>query len=84
LDLSENGVKVAGIDSYVGELRRFSIQVRWLENEIIESQFVAECRWKQTQQNDGTSLAGFRITDISSKDRLQLQDIMQLVALCDG
>ena len=84
LDLSKNGLKVAGIESYVGESRRFSIQVKWLENEVIESRFIAECRWEQGQPNDGSRLAGFRITDISPNDRRQLQDIIQLFALCDG
>ena len=83
VDISEEGFQVTGMKSQVGESRRFGIQINWLENEVIESQFVAECRWEHDQQNDGSPLAGFQITNISPDNRRKLKNIIELVALCD-
>ena len=71
-DISELGIRLSPIDTFVGDIREFRINPKFLEDVgIIE--FTAECRWVNGSQ------AGFKITLISPSNMRELQKFIRLM-----
>ena len=77
-DITERGVGVAGIQATPGDIRTFIVSPdEFLE--ITPFVFKCECRWSGRQEPEGTSLAGFKITDISPDNLDALQKVVELL-----
>jgi hypothetical protein len=77
LDLSEKGVRIAGLSATVGETRALIVRFRRSE-EREPFVFNAICRWVSGNRGDsGECVAGFEITDISQEDVAMLRDLIE-------
>lgn len=83
-DISEKGLRVAGIDARVGETRTFQIPIEMcMQAEPLL--ILAECKWTKTRGKIREYVvAGFEITDLSAKDRNTLQNFMSVLLLSDS
>jgi hypothetical protein len=77
-DLSESGLRVAGIQAQIGRSVSLSLPLK----EIASSgplEFNAVCRWTETQgKAKKYPVAGFEITDISETAKGQLRELVNL------
>lgn len=83
LDLTEQGCKVRGIECQVGEKRRFRVEAEGYPGDALDCSFAALCRWGKWEQDEGSYVAGFEITDLSAKDRKNLQGVIRLLTIAD-
>lgn len=78
-DISEKGLQILGIDTYMGETRTFVVQGYAFED-IQSFSFDAECRWTKAEEEDSFSRAGFEITDISEDGLRALRTLLSKLA----
>ena len=81
-DISELGVGAAGIEANVGDVKTLVI----LGDELglfSSFQFEGHCRWRVTDQTDGTCLTAFAISKISDADSKQLGKLVRLTTLSE-
>jgi hypothetical protein len=80
-DVSEIGLRVAGIESSVGQVKTFQIPVNvFMQTDPVF--MVAECKWVELRgKNKELFVAGFEIIDLSDKDRKALRQFMGLLVL---
>jgi PilZ domain len=83
-DISENGMRVAGIDASVGQARTFQIPIdMFMQAEPLL--VIAECKWAKPK---GTLkeyvVAGFEIIDLPANDRNTLQNFMSVLLLSES
>ncbi len=83
LDLTEEGCRVRGIKCQVGETRRFRVEAEGYPGDALDCSFAAQCRWGNWDQSEGSYVAGFEITDLSRRDRNNLQSVIRLLTICD-
>jgi uncharacterized protein (DUF433 family) len=79
-DITEKELAVRGIEASVGELKTLAI----LGDEIgmIDPfELRAECCWVESEETEGQSVAGFRITGISDQDLRRLQELINFLDL---
>jgi PilZ domain len=80
-DISEKGMRVAGIDASVGQARTFQIPVEMFMK-ADRLLIVAECKWSKPK---GTLkeyvVAGFEIIDLPANDRNTLQNFITFLLL---
>jgi uncharacterized protein (DUF433 family) len=79
-DITEQGLGVEGMDSSVGDVKTFLIS----PDEFLDiSPFVfkAECRWHKDQELDGSTVAGFKIVDISPDNLAAMRKLLGLLVL---
>lgn len=83
-DISENGIRVAGMSSKVGDSRTFSLPIEDpLESDPLE--FEAVCRWSEEKgRRKKYMVNGFEITSISEEARQRLLVLIELLRLHDG
>jgi hypothetical protein len=83
-DISENGMRVAGIDASVGQARTFQIPIdMFMQADPLL--IVAECKWakpKGTMKQYG--VAGFEILDLPANDRNTLQNFITFLLLSES
>ncbi|MGB6067037.1 MAG: PilZ domain-containing protein [Desulfomonilaceae bacterium] len=83
-DISEIGVRVAGIDTRVGEAKTFQIPI----DMFIRSDpllIIAECKWaKPKGKMREYVVAGFEIMDLSETDRNALQNFVSVLLLSES
>lgn len=83
-DLSENGLRIAGIEARPGQAKTFQIPINTFMN-ADPVLVVAECRWVETTGKDNEyNLAGFEIIDISDTDRQSLRNFMKFLLLSES
>jgi len=77
-DISENGIRVAGIEAEIGETMTLFLPLQELQNaEPVD--FETLCRWSKIKGKSVTySVSGFEITNISPESRTQLGKLMEL------
>ncbi len=75
-DISEYGLRVAGIEARVGEAKTFQIPVSmYVESDPLL--VLAECKWVELRQGGKEYfVAGFEITDVSESDSEVLQNFI--------
>jgi PilZ domain len=80
-DISEKGLRVAGIESRVGQIKTLQIPIDvFIQTDPLR--VVAECKWVETKgKTKGHSVAGFEIMDLSDKERKSIRDFMGLLVL---
>ncbi|MGB6064953.1 MAG: PilZ domain-containing protein [Desulfomonilaceae bacterium] len=80
-DISETGLRVAGIETHVGELKTFQIPID-IFMPADPLMVIAECKWIQTRgRNSHYLVSGFEIRDLSEPDRKSLQKFIKLLLL---
>jgi hypothetical protein len=83
-DISEKGMRVAGIDASVGQARTFQIPID-IFMQADPLLIVAECKWarpKGTMKEYG--VAGFEILDLPANDRNTLQNFITFLLLSES
>ena len=80
-DISEKGLRVAGIESSVGQVKTLQIPIdMFMQTDPLL--IIAECKWVETKgKNKRYPVAGFEIMDLSERDRKVLRDFMGLLVL---
>jgi hypothetical protein len=80
-DISETGLRVAGIESSIGQLKTFQIPIdTFMQADPLL--VVAECKWVKTKgKNSRYPVAGFEIMDLSEKDRKSIREFIKLLLL---
>jgi c-di-GMP-binding flagellar brake protein YcgR len=80
-DISETGLRVAGIESRVGQARTFQIPIdMFMKAEPLL--IIAECKWVELKERKQKYfVAGFEIVDLPPNDRNTLQDFMSVLML---
>lgn len=75
-DISEEGLRVAGIEARVGQPKTFQIPVNmYVESDPLLVQ--AECKWVEIRQGGKEYfVAGFEITDVTEGDSEMLQNFI--------
>jgi PilZ domain len=80
-DISESGLRVAGVNASVGQAKTFQIPVDMLI-EAPPLLIMAECKWVEIKRkNREYSIAGFQIVDLPEKDCKILKDFIKLLFL---
>ena len=83
-DISEKGMRVAGIDASVGQARTFQIPIEMFM-EADPLLIIAECKWTKPK---GTLkeyvVAGFEIIDLPANDRNTLQNFITFLLLSES
>jgi hypothetical protein len=80
-DISESGLRVAGIDATIGQVKTFQIPVDMLI-EAPPLLIIAECQWVETRRkNREYTIAGFKILDLPEIDSIILKDYIKLLFL---
>lgn len=82
LDVTEMGIRVAGMECTVGRRKTFLIQADELGS-LEPFSFDAECRWVRIDPDSNEHIAGFEITGISSNDLEELRKIIQSLSFTD-
>jgi uncharacterized protein (DUF433 family) len=80
-DISEKGLRVAGIESSVGQLKTLQIPIdMFMQTDPLL--VIAECKWVETKgKTKRHPVAGFEIMDLSDRDRKSIRDFMGLLVL---
>jgi hypothetical protein len=80
-DISEKGLRVAGIESSVGQLKTLQIPIdMFMQTDPLL--VIAECKWVETKgKTRPHSVAGFEIMDLSDRDRKSIKDFMGMLVL---
>jgi hypothetical protein len=80
-DISETGMRVAGINCSVGGERTFQLSVdTFMEADPVL--IVAKCQWVKVRgKTTKYATAGFEITDISDDDRMVLKTFVELLSI---
>lgn len=78
-DISEEGLRIVGIESVAGEAKEFVIVAHELFQAVYPIVFDAECRWARLDPNDGWT-AGYRITRISRQSSAELRRIIETIS----
>ena len=83
-DISETGLRVAGIECMVGEAKAFQIPMdMFMQADPLL--VVAECKWVEIQGMHGRySVAGFAIMDLSEMDRMVLCNFIKFLLDSDS
>jgi hypothetical protein len=83
-DVSETGLRVAGIESSVGQARTFQIPVDMFMD-VEPLLVIAECKWVETKgTHKRYRVAGFEIMDLPDKDRLVLRNFIKFLLESDS
>jgi hypothetical protein len=78
-DISESGLRVAGIEAKVGEVMSLAIPLREIAT-IGPVKFEAACRWSERKGTQGNLVvSGFEVTTISEKTRTRLQRLIEFL-----
>jgi uncharacterized protein (DUF433 family) len=80
-DISETGLRVAGIEVTIGQIKTFQIPIdTFMQTDPLL--IVARCVWVKTKgKNRRYPVAGFEITDLSEKDRKSIREFIKLLLL---
>jgi hypothetical protein len=80
-DISEKGLRVAGIESSVGQVKTLQIPVdMFMQTDPLL--VIAECKWAEMKgKTTRHPVAGFEIMDLSERDRKSIKDFMGLLVL---
>ena len=80
-DISEKGLRVAGIGANVGQAKTFQIPIdMFMQTDPLL--IVAECKWVEIKgKTKRHPVAGFEIMDLSDRDRKSIKDFMGLLVL---
>jgi PilZ domain len=80
-DISEKGLRVAGIESSVGQVKTLQIPIdMFMKADPLL--VIAECKWIETKgKTKRYPVAGFEIMDLSERDRKTLRDFMGVLVL---
>lgn len=83
-DISETGLRVAGIDARIGRATTFQLPVdMFMRAEPLL--IVAECKWAKTRRKmQEYVVAGFEIIDLSAKDGNTLQNFISVLLLSES
>lgn len=80
-DITEKGVGIAGIPATVDEVKSLVIPARqFIESDKIV--FEARCVWSQKEEDEGRSVAGFQISDISENSLKDLRSLIRSLCFC--
>jgi hypothetical protein len=83
-DISETGLRVAGIESSVGQAKTFQIPIdMFMPAEPLL--IVAECKWVEIKGGyKKYPVAGFEIIDLPERDRNTLQNFISVLLLSES
>jgi hypothetical protein len=83
-NVSEKGLRVAGIEATIGNVQTFQIYVNlFMHTDPLV--IAAKCKWIELMgQNQKYLAAGFEITDLSERDSKTLKDFIRLLVLCES
>lgn len=83
-DISEKGLRVAGIEVGVGQIKTFQIPLD-IFMQADPLLIFAECKWTKTRRKrQEYVVAGFEIIDLSANDSDTLQDFMSVLLLSES
>jgi len=80
IDISEQGLKIQGIDTVKGETKSLLIQGDEF-HDVFPFIFDAVCRWATTDETTGETLAGFQITAISETSIGELRKLIAALSI---
>ena len=82
--ISETGLRVAGIESSVGQAKTFQIPIdMFMEAEPLL--IIAECKWVELKERKKKYfVAGFEIVDLPERDSKVLRDFIQFLLLSES
>jgi len=83
IDITENGVQVAGIEATVDETRNFLIDSTETVTVRTPLMFEAQCRWTREEGPEGLPEAGFEITNIAPECLKELRRLIERLAITD-
>ncbi len=80
-DISEKGLRVAGIESSVGQAKTFQIPIdMFMQSEPLL--IIAECKWVELKERKRKYfVAGFEIVDLPERDSMVLRNFIQFLLL---
>jgi hypothetical protein len=83
-DISEKGLRVAGIQSSLGQAKTFQIPIdMFMQAEPLF--LIAECKWVEMRGgNKKYPVAGFEIIDLPETDRNALQNFISVLLLSES
>src|SRR5208283_4078127 len=83
-DISETGLRVAGIESRVGQAKTFQIPIdMFMQAEPLL--IIAECKWVEMKgRHRKYHVAGFEIMDLSETDSLVLRNFIKFLLLSES
>jgi hypothetical protein len=83
-DISETGLRVAGIESSVGQAKAFQIPIEmFMQAEPLL--IIAECKWAEIKgRHKKYPVAGFAIIDLSERDRNIVQNFISVLLLSES
>jgi len=81
-DITEDGVGVIGLQVNPDDTLTLVI-LGDAFGEVETFEFQAKCRWTSRSDADDALLSGFQITEISERDRNELQKLVRLVTFAD-
>jgi hypothetical protein len=81
LDLTEKGLKVAGLKARVGQKKNLLVRADEFQ-EVFPFCFDAQCRWV-AQEADGKSTAGFEITSVTEVGLKELRKVIASMTICE-
>lgn len=83
-DVSENGLRVAGIETDVGQTKAFQIPID-LFMQVDPLLIVAECKWVKTKgKTKKYVVGGYEILDLSESDRESLRNVIKSLVLSES
>jgi hypothetical protein len=79
-DITEKGVGTLGIEALVNEVKTFVIPADefFMAGRLV---FIANCRWVERTEAQGTWKAGFKVIQVSSGDLKGLRKLMEALTL---
>lgn len=83
VDLTEHGIGVIGIETFLGATHTFVI-LGDPYGETSPFEFQVECKWVDAYDPEKPALAGYQITGISEKDKSQLQTLIRMLTFDSG
>ncbi len=83
-DISETGLRVAGIESSVGQAKTFQIPIdMFMQSEPLL--MIAECKWIETKgRRKRYFVAGFEIIDLPERDSQILRNFIKFLLLSES
>ncbi|MBI5572665.1 MAG: PAS domain S-box protein [Desulfomonile tiedjei] len=80
IDISEKGLKIQGIKTMEGEKKGLLVQGTEF-HDVFPFVFDAVCRWTQTDESTGETVAGYQITAITDAGLQELRKLMAALSI---
>jgi hypothetical protein len=83
IEITENNVRVVGIDAGLGDTKTFLVQTDNVSTEIPPLSFDAECVLHDVDPETSRIISDCAISNISDENRKTLNNLVSLITICD-